>query len=248
MKLCTNFASKSYVSLAILMVASASFARALLVQPYNYMLDDSAIINEQSQSDTGSLSPFYNDQSGSSEQNADKDIVSIVGERLASMRFARMLDNQQRDDAHQHQGHFSQEMAEMIQREQQEAAANKQDGSNQEPSLSSAVANMLVNVAQAAASAATNSDDSVQDQTDSVVSGSSQANSGSSSSSSNNNGETPMSSRGSIMELDTSPSSAASVSAMPSKADLKNGPMWFNPKETIPVLKISSMGKLNMLL
>lgn len=209
-------------SLLVLMAAtSLTLTNAILVQPYNYLLDDSALVNSH---DSGSLNPFYNDQSGSSESNADKDIISIIGDGLARLKYARMLNSQQQDEAAQHQGHLSQEMAELIQNEQQ---SNKQDGS--EPSLSSSVASMLMNVAQAAAQASTNDDsnhsnDGAQAQT-------------------GNHGEQPgMSSRGSIMELDTS--STGNSASIPSKSDLKSATsQWFNPKETIPVMKISSMGK-----
>lgn len=48
MKLRTKFASpKSYVSLAILMVASASVAKSVQSQGYNYMQDDEAIISSK---------------------------------------------------------------------------------------------------------------------------------------------------------------------------------------------------------
>lgn len=226
MKLYTNFAG----FVAMLVVASISLSNAILVQPYNYMLDDSGLVN---QPDGSSLSSYYNDQGGLGDVNADKDIISIIGDRLARLKYARMLDHQQHgDDSSNNQGHFSQEMAELIQNEQQ---ANKQDGSQQEHSLSSSVANILMNVAQAAAQAsAAASDDN------------SQSNDASSTSSNgNNNGEVSMSSRGSIMELDTT--SSASSGSAPSKSDLKSGTsQWFNPKETIPVLKISSMGKFDI--
>lgn len=213
--------------MALAAAMSLSVASAILVQPYNYMLDDSGMVGQHDQS--GSLSPFYNDQHGASEQTADKDIVSIIGDGLTRLRFARMMDGQ--EESAQQQGHFSQEMAELIQNEQQEAKG--QD--NQEPSLSSSVANMLLNVAQAAAQASAPAGSESQ----------SSQEAGQSSQSGSNNGEVAMSSRGSIMELDTSAaSSSPNAASMPSKADLKSGPIqWFNPKETIPVLKISSMGK-----
>lgn len=211
--------------------ASISLTRAILVQPYNYLLDDSSMVNQQ---DSGSLSPYLNDQSGSNEHNSDKDIVSIIGDGLARIKFARNLDNS--DEAAQNQGHLSQEMADLIQSEQQAQSNGKQD--QQEQSLSSSVANMLLNVAQAAAQASASSaaaDDGNQQQSDGTQSNSQ----------SGDNRDVSMSSRGSIMELDTSPSSSNGATSLPSKADLKSGPtQWFNPKETIPVLKISSMGKL----
>lgn len=201
-------------------------ANAILVQPYNYMLDDSALISQHDSS--GSLSPFYNDQSGSTELAADKDIISIIGDRLARLKYARMLQHQ-----HQDEHGFSQEMAELM--SQQSGVESQKDG-QPEASLSSSVASMLMNVAQAAAQAAAPERDE--------PSGSHQASEGASKSSA----ESPMSmsSRGSIMELDTSSGSAASGNSAPSKADLKSA-QWFNPKETIPVLKISSMGKLHSL-
>lgn len=214
----------------IMAAASISFTRAILVQPYNYMLDDSSMVNQQ---DSGSLSPYLNDQSGSNEHNSDKDIVSIIGDGLARLRLARNLDNP--EEANQNQGHLSQEMADLIQSEQQAQSNEKQDQNQQEQSLSSSVANMLLNVAQAAAQASVSSADESQQQNDGAQS---QSQSG-------DNRDVSMSSRGSIMELDTSPSSSSGATSTPSKADLKSGPtQWFNPKETIPVLKISSMGKL----
>lgn len=212
MKLNTNLAS-----LVALLAAATSLgvASALLVQPHNYMLDDSAMVN---QADGGSLSPFYNDHN---EHTSDKDIISIIGDGLARLRFARMLDRSPEESAQQQQGQLSQEMADLIQSEQQ---ANQKEG--QEQSLSASVANMLLNAAQAAVqdSSQANSDEAGQAE--------------GAQSSGNHNGD--MSSRGSIMELDTSNGG----SSMPSKADLKSGPsQWFNPKESIPVLKISSMGK-----
>lgn len=190
------------------------------------MLDDSSMVNQQA--DGGSLSPFYNDQSN--EHAADKDIISLIGDRLARLRYARMLDNPDGVDS-PHEGHFSQEMAELIQREQQEAANNNNDGKvanhdQESQSLSASVADMLLNVAQAAAQASAGMTDDIM---------------GGESSQSDRRERAPVSSRGSIMELDTSRS--GSTSSLPSKADLKISRQWFNPKETIPVLKISSMGK-----
>lgn len=225
------YTSQSAILVALLAVAAG--ANAILVQPYNYMLDDSAMLSAGSQvaqADAGSLSPFYNDQSGSSEQSADKDIVSIIGDSLARLRYSRLLDNP--EDGSAHSGHLSQEMADLLQSEQQHQ--NQKDGSGaqeaasqqqQQQTLSSSVANMLMNVAQAAV--ASSESDSVGQQQDG------QRPTG-------NNGEPSLTARGSIMELDTSPATGSG----PSKADLKSGPIqWFNPKETIPVLKISSMGK-----
>lgn len=197
------------------------------------MLDDSSMVSQQ---DSGSLSPYLNDQSGSSEHNSDKDIVSIIGDGLARLRFARNLENP--EEAAQNQGHLSQEMADLIQSEQQAQSNGKQDQSQQEQSLSSSVANMLLNVAQAAAQAsASSAAEESQQQNDGAQSNSQ----------SGDNRDVSMSSRGSIMELDTSSSSSSGATSVPSKADLKSGPtQWFNPKETIPVLKISSMGKSSL--
>lgn len=225
---------KSYISqsalvaTASLILAISAVTHAILVQPYNYMLDDSSMVNQH---DSGSLSPFYNDQSGANEHSADKDIVSIIGDSLARLRFGRMLDhnnNQQVEVGADNQGHFSQQMAELIQNEQ---ANGKQDGSsNEQQTFSSSVANMLLNVAQAAAQVSTSANDENQREQEQGGSG--------------QNGDASMSSRGSIMELDTSQTSSNGAGSMPSKADLKVGPsQWFNPKETIPVLKISSMGE-----
>lgn len=187
-------------------------------------------------SDGGSLAPFYNDQN--SEHAVDKDIISIIGERLARLRYARMLDNPDGADSSS-AGHFSQEMADLIQREQQEAASSNgklANNNNQEQSLSASVADMLLNVAQVAAQASVGANDE-------ILNGESSAQSGSVQSGINSNDryQVPVSSRGSIMELDTSASGSAN--SQPSKADLKVSSQWFNPKETIPVLKISSMGK-----
>lgn len=218
--------------LALLAATLCITAEAILVQPNNYMLDDSSMVNQEA--DGGSLAPFYNDQG--SEQAADKDIISIIGDRLARLRYARMLENPDGVDS-SNAGHFSQEMAELIQREQQEAAAASHNNGkaasqqNQEQSLSASVADMLMNVAQAAASAGSS---------DEIMSGESSAQHGGIHHN-NGQGQVPVASRGHIMELDTS--SAGSTSSMPSKADLKTSSQWFNPKETIPVLKISSMGE-----
>lgn len=228
----------------VVLVAAASVvsvARAILVQPHNYMLDDSTMVNQQ---DGGSLSPYLNDQS---EHSSDKDIVSIIGDGLARLRFARTFDNL--EEAGQSQaGHFSQEMADLIQKEQeaQQQSNGKQEQSQQEQSLSSSVASMLLNVAQAAAQASAAADPAGEEsQTDGAAQSSSQNQNNNGNQ--NHNGDVVMSSRGSIMELDTSPSSSSGSASMPTKADLKSGPIqWFNPKETIPVLKISSMGKFSL--
>lgn len=216
--------------LAATTTLSCLFAEAILVQPNNYMLDDSSLVNQET--DGGSLAPFYNDQSN--EHVADKDIISIIGDRLARLRYARMLDNPEGLDS-SNAGHFSQEMAELIQREQQEAANNNNGKpSNQDQSLTASVADILMNaVAQAAAQASIGSDD--------MINSESSAQPGQSGMSHNGQDRVPISSRGNIMELDTS--SSGSSSSLPSKADLKTSSQWFNPKETIPVLKISSMGE-----
>lgn len=196
-------------------IAMAVSSQAILVQPHNYMLDDSGLIGHH-QPDGGSLSPFYNDQAGTSEHVADRDIVSAISHSLERLRFGRTSLRNDQEDSEPSLSHFSAEMADLIQNEQQHQSKQQ----NEPASLSSSVANVLMNVAQAAADAASGSSDD-----------SSQLESGSGS-------------RGSIMELDTSASSSSSSSA-PSKSDLKTGPIqWYNPKETIPVLKISSMGKL----
>ena len=222
-----NSCHRGLASCALALALSAIVTSAVLVQPYNYMLDDSSMLNQYDSS--GSLSPFYNDQSAANEHSADKDIVSIIGDSLARMRFARMLEpnnqqqNEQEDSAH---GQLSQEMADMIQNEQQHSGK----------SLSSSMANVLLNVAQAAvdhaaASSAAAADDSKEHEHEQRQAAPTS--------------DMSVSSRGGsqIMELDTS-QSGSSGGSMPSKADLKVGSsQWFNPKETIPVLKISSMGK-----
>lgn len=208
-----------FLTLASLLAISTTFncvAQAILVQPHNYMLDDSSLFGHHQ--DGGSLSPFYNDQSVSSEQAADRDIVSAIGQGLEKLRLGRasMLGNQQ-EDSEPSLSHFSAEMADLIQNEQQHQS--KQDDP---ASLSSSITHVLMNVAQAAADAANsgNTDESqVEPDSASPAGGAS------------------------ILELDTSAASS-SASSMPSKSDLKSGPIqWYNPKETIPVLKISSMGK-----
>jgi len=211
-------------------------SQAVLVQPLNYMLDDSGLLGPQVDQ-AGSLSPFQQDQQGGGEQSADRDIVGIIGDSLARLRYARMLNNQQAasvsngqeqqndnsnsNNQDEQAGQLSQEMAELLQRDQQEQAAGGDAATNGAQSLSSSVASMLMNVAQAAQAAANG------DSTDS--------------SDSQSNG------RPQIMELDTSPSasgaSGSHASSAPSKADLKQPVQWYNPKETIPVLKISSMGE-----
>lgn len=220
--------------LALLAATLCITAEAILVQPNNYMLDDSSMVNQEA--DGGSLAPFYNDQG--SEQAADKDIISIIGDRLARLRYARMLENPDGVDS-SNAGHFSQEMAELIQREQQEAAASHNNGkplnhNQQEQSLSASVADMLLNVAQAAAQASAGSSDD-------IMSGESGAQHTGIHHNNHGQDQVPVASRGHIMELDTS--AGGSTSSMPSKADLKTSSQWFNPKETIPVLKISSMGE-----
>jgi hypothetical protein len=222
----------------IMAAASISLTRAILVQPYNYMLDDSSMVSGQQ--DSGSLSPYLNDQSGSNEHNSDKDIVSIIGDGLARLRLARNLDNP--EEVAQNQGHLSQEMADLIQSEQQAQSASNTGKQEQEQSLSSSVANMLLNVAQAAAQASVSASAEENQQQQQ------QQNDGSNSQSGGDNRDVSMSSRGSITEFDTSPSSSSGATSTPSKADLKSVPtQWFNPKETIPVLKISSMGKLGLI-
>lgn len=215
---------------------------AILVQPYNYLLDDSAMVGAPDAS--ASLSPYLNEQH---EASADKDIAGIIGDSLARLRWARMLDGQQSAVANQQAadeaGHLSQEMAELIRSEQDQQA--KQEGGPDQQTLSSSVASMILNVAQAAAAAASSGsvDEAHQPQGEAPLQAEQQASSSSS-------GAQPshlMSSRGSIMELDTSAGSPSAAS-MASKADLKVGPtQWFNPKETIPVLKISAMGEYQFL-
>lgn len=224
--------------LALLAVATCSLqvASAILVQPHNYMLDDSAMLAPDQQ-DSGSLSPFFNDnQAGAGEQSADKDVVGILGDSLARIRYARMLEQQQQQDSPDEQApasgqgaQLSQEMAELLQSEQAQPG-----DPNQEGSLSSSVAGLLLNVAQAAAQATANAPASSGADADQSSAGAREL----------PNQQLAMSSRGNIMELDTSSSSGS----QPSKADLKStshSRQWFNPKETIPVLKISSMGKLS---
>lgn len=210
---------------------------SILVQPHNYMLDDSGLLGMEHH-DSGSLSPFYNDQAGSSEHSADKDIISIIGDGLARIRYARMLEQQPAEheagegsEANQapQNGQLSPEMAELV-RETENA-----DQAHQEGSLSSSVAGLLMNVAQAAAQATSGADAGSGGQ-----SGAQESEQARETEARQSMG---MSARGNIMELDTTGSGSSSQA---SKADLKNvqqNSQWFNPKETIPVLKISSMGE-----
>lgn len=211
--------------LAIAAAASLHLADAVLVQPYNYMLDDSALVGA-SGADSGSLSPYYNDQTGASESAADRDIVTILGDSLARLRLGRMLDGQAGAEEA-----LSPEMAELMSGEQQlgSSLSGKQDPNEQ--SLSSSVANMLMNVAQAAAQAASDDAAAEQQQQQQQHTGSGGL---------QHAAQQQQSRAQPIVELDTS---APGASGAPSKADVKQSSQWFNPKETIPVLKISSMGK-----
>ena len=235
----------SYMSSAalVLLMSGSLLVSAILVQPHNYMLDDSPMTNQHDSS--GSLSPYYNDAHSGAEQQSDKDIVNIIGDSLARLRLARMLDQQQLQQQQQQQqdnqdgaaGQLSQEMADLIQSEQQQQAKLESQGADQSGGSLSSVASMLMNVAQAAAQAANSPQADDQGQ----ALGESQQDS--TSAQQNTGGQ---SARGPIMELDTSQAGAQSSASLPSKSDLKqSGPIqWYNPKETIPVLKISSMGKL----
>lgn len=187
-------------ALLALLAAGCAVTSAILVQPHNYMLDDSALLSpEASSSDAAALSPFHSDQASASEQVADRDIVSIIGEGLARLRQARAqqlaaeeLANGQDSPATQH---LSAEMAELLRGEQEAAAAA---ASQEQASLTAAAS-------------------------DSQATGSSES------------GER----RAPIVEIETAASSAPA-----SKSDVKQPTQWYNPKEAIPVLKISSMGEL----
>jgi len=226
--------AKAAALVGLFAATALTCASAILVQPHNYLLDDSSLVD---QPDLGSLSPYYNDQGGSSEQSADKDIVGIIGERLARLSYARMLDSQQQQqqDERDQASQLSQEMAELLQAEQQ-ADGGKQEASQEQPLSVSSVASMLLSAAQAAAQAQSAADEAANQAAPAGKQASSQE--------SRQQGSESGARAGPIMELDTSPGAQAS-SAQPNKADLKSGTssQWFNPKETIPVLKISSMGK-----
>lgn len=219
----------SYIlTVALVALSSANLmtisSNAVLVQPNNHMLDDSALTNKP---DGGSLSPFYSDQGASSEHSADRDIMSILGLGLERIRFARMLDQQQQSANEEQLSHFSPEVAELIhsehQQRMQEQADKLDSQEQQDQSLSQSVANVLINVAQVAAAA---------QQPQDVSSSQSESNS--------NAGP------GGEQESQPSSSVSSSLHSQPSKMDLKSGPIqWYNPKETIPVLKISSMGKFS---
>lgn len=162
---------------------------------------------------------------------------SFLEAQLMGLREARELQAAEAAAAGAHeaaadeQEHFSQEMAELIQREHQHQLDKQHDG-QPEPSLSASVAHVLLNVARAAQQQQAAADEQQQAQQQQQSEGQ----------------QAEMAARGGILELDTSAASAAAAAA-PSKADLKQaGPkQWFNPKETIPVIKISSMGELQAL-
>lgn len=131
---------------------------------------------------------------------------------------------------------FSAEMADLIQREHQHQIEKQANDAQQEPSLSASVAHVLMNVARAAAQAQANDD---QEQSAAAAAATADAEAAPPA----DKRQASAAARNSaIMELDTS---SIGGQSQPSKADLKqSGPkQWFNPKETIPVLKISSMGE-----
>lgn len=190
-----SLVSSLSVALALFLVASGT--RAVLVQPYNYLLDDSSMVGRHDH-----LSPFLN-QDQADEAEAEEQ----------SSRSGRSLQ-----DADQEQ-QLSPEMAELLQE------SHQAHGAKEGESLSASVANMLLNAAHAAAQASADE-----------AAGASESNQ--QSEQSDGNQRPSVGARG-ILELDTSNQQAAPT---PSKSDLK--PIqWYNPKETIPVLKISSMGK-----
>ena len=181
---------------ALCLLVAALGARAVLIQPYNYMLDaaDASLLNAQQSQDSSS--------GGAEHEQPDQDIAAVLGDNQA-------------------------EVAELLQRQLAAAAAvaNQESAAEQQQaqsasSLSSSVASLLLNAAQVAAAQQQQDEPSL-----------------SSSSSSSQRTHRNM------MELDTS-GAPSSAGQLPNKADLKQAPptQWFNPKETIPVLKISSMG------
>lgn len=116
--------------------------------------------------------------------------------------------------------HFSAEMAALIQNEHQEAKARQQQmGSDDATSLGASVAHVLMNVAAQAAADA-NAEAAAAPESDS---------------------DPDSSQAGKSASIDSSSQSQAQSSSASSV--IKSGPLWYNPKETIPVLKISSMGK-----
>lgn len=184
------------VFVASAFLATSTIATAFLIQPYNYMLDDSSILtNSQS----------HNQQQDSDDNLADRDFVGLLSDSINRLKAGRMIQEQQQqaaDEANANNAHLSQEMADLINEKQQSGES---------------AADILLNVAQAAAEHVSQQQSEQQQQT--------------------NNDNNAMASRGSILELDTS------RQQVPSKSDLKETNQWYNPKEIIPALKISAMGK-----
>lgn len=211
----SHITSSPFALFCLALLSAASISSAILVQPHNFAPDE--------QEQEGS---FF----------GDHDFLKL-GERLRDARMLQAADaaNQESAAAEAAEEHFSQEMADLIHREHQHQLEKQQASSGigsenpGEPSLSASVAHVLMNVARAAQAA--NEDQQQGSASDGQQQQQQQQQA------------MEMSSRGSILELDTSGASAGP--SAPSKADLKqSGPkQWFNPKETIPVLKISSMGE-----
>lgn len=202
-------------TLLLVSVSLSSLSQAILVQPHNYMLDDSGILGANSQ--------YYDRDSSDSSLLSASPLNSFRSSRAAAEEQEAAA--QANDNGEPSLSHFSAEMAELIKNEQR-------NNNQEEPgSLSSSVAHVLMNVAQAAAdeAAAANQAQAEADQQAMLNSqGNSNAN--------NNNEQQQQNQQQSLMSLDNGSPNAKDQSS-------KTGPLWYNPKETIPVLKISSMGE-----
>lgn len=187
-------------TLVAVFLATSTLASAFLIQPYNYMLDDSAILDHsQAQQDAADR-----DEAAAS---ADRDFLGLLSDSLNRLKAGRMMHEATGDDGSASSTHLSQEMADLISEKQQ-----------QQPGES--VADIFLNAAQAAAEASQHQSEAVIQQQQSSA-----------------NDNVDMAARGSILELDTSRQN------VPSKSDMKESNQWYNPKEIIPALKISAMGK-----
>lgn len=228
-------------TLVLLSGSMSLMSQAILVQPHNYMLDDSSILGPNL-ADASSFSHFLRDHadSDSQQQQFRAGRASSSDESAADSSQDLAADNSGEPSL----SHFSAEMAELIQNEQREraaaaAASGRPAGEDQAAqSLTASMAHVLMNVAQAAADeAAAAASASANDESSATGSSSSQSQS---SSSMNQNEQRDASSANgagdSLINSKSGPSKAFDYFS-------KTGPLWYNPKETIPVLKISSMGK-----
>lgn len=194
-----------------------TLSNAILVQPHNYMLDDSGILGSAHHQ-------FYERDAADSSLLSAASLNNFRSSRSQMLSPAEM---DQQDNGEPSLSHFSAEMAELIKNEQRNQA-NQEEPS----SLTSSVAHVLMNVAQAAAD---------HEAADQVASSQQQATNNDAIINENNNNDQQQQA---LMSADAGSSSSLSSSSNAKENIAKTGPLWYNPKETIPVLKISSMGKL----